>query len=194
MPNAANHYATPPTNVCVCVCVADQSAEGAAAAVSEETVRSLAGGEPYDYRAAYGRHAGAGSLVTALRVGVASVGHVDVDYTYDAHLRLVGVAVSVGTQPHRGAGAGGGTQPHRGGAGGGTEPHRSGGGGGGGRAGPVLLPAHVLQYDAATGRLVAATPFNFERPHAHRRLIRHASVEVPYIIIIMQRLTRHVSK
>ena len=167
MPNAANHYATPPTNVCV----ADQSAEGAAAAVSEETVRSLAGGEPYDYRAAYGRHAGAGSLVTALRVGVASVGHVDVDYTYDAHLRLVSVAVSVGTQPHRGAGAGGG------------------------RAGPVPLPAHLLQYDAATGRLVAATPFSFERPHAHRRLIRHASVEVPYIIIIiMQRLTRHVSK
>jgi len=152
--------------------VADQSAEGAAAAVSEETVRSLAGGEPYDYRAEYGRLGGAGSLVTALRVGVASVGHVDVDYTYDAHLRLVGVAVSVGTQPHRGAG-----------------------GGGGGRAGPVLLPAHVLQYDSATGRLVAATPFSFERPHAHRRLIRHASVEVPYIIIIiMQRLTRHVSK
>ena len=172
MPNAANHYATPPTNVCVCVCVADQSAEGAATAVSEETVRSLAGGEPYDYRAEYGRHAGAGSLVTALRVGVASVGRVDVDYTYDAHLRLVSVAVSVGTQPHRG----------------------DGGGGGGGRAGRVLLPAHVLQYDSATGRLVAATPFSFERPHAHRRLIRHASVEVPYIIIIMQRLTRHVSK
>jgi len=41
-----------------------------------------------------------------------------------------------------------------------------------------VLPTRTYSYDDATGRLSGASPFIFDRPHAHRQLTRDVNVEI----------------